>query len=160
MKRFPFLSAFFLLSCMFAWAQTDDPGCYFTAYVQDTGCGTSGSNCANPTGCSSQTFHVQCAGVIRFKAGVTCTSGECDDCAVCVRIVEQGGEGQEYHAFSTYGSCSRGACCTMSSENLPVGDYILYACLIPCPTGGSCCTGGSSCEAWAIASSDPISNCP
>ncbi len=145
--------------CSICLGQTDDPGCYFSKSVKDFGCGTSGTNYANPTGCTSVAFHVQCAGLIRFAAGTTCTSSDCDDCAVCVRIVEQGGNGQEYHAFSTYGSCGEGACCVTSSVNLPDGDFIMYVCLIPCPSGGSCCTGGQSCNAWGIASSDPVS-CP
>lgn len=145
-----------LLLYAVALGQTDDPGCYFMTSLQDNSCGTGQPTCTSPNGCVTQTFHVQCTGLVRVKAWTSCTGSDCSDCASCVRIIAADGSGTVYYTLSTLAECRRDMCCSLGSISLQEGDYILAVCLYTCTDGGSCCTGGSGCSAWGTVSSDSL----
>ena len=143
-----------------SWCQPVDGGsCSYCFCVGDVTC--NGSDCANPGGCTSQSFTPPCSGTYQFRSKVICPGGSsCTHCSACIDVFTAA---DPLHSIGGCHNshCDLGQCEEPCTINLIGGTaYVLRVCLLPCPGNLSTCREcGADCKGYGCVYRNIITPC-
>lgn len=161
MKKLILSGLLFLGFSSLGYGQTDDPGCTKLVEESDIVCSDE-TDCDFTTGCTSQSFHVDCGGTYQFSAWVACGGTNCGHCASCVSIYTDPPGITPVDVVSTLDDCP-GSCNKLTTTTaLSPGDYIMYVCLIACTEedAQACCDENNECKAYGCLQWGASTGCP